>query len=213
VLFVRQITEVQREIERRFSGHLRRIGPALAAFPKSDLVRKALNSMASLSLHDVPLDQALESIAKTHGLEIEIKTRALTDSGIATSTPMTCELENQRLGDALGILMWPLHLRYYVDGEVIFVTSSTEASRTLSAIEYDASDAVRLFGDLKSVISAIESLVQPTAWNRVGGPGQIVALPDGRKLSIDQSYSVHADLHEFFALIQAAVSDGGNSAN
>jgi hypothetical protein len=208
VLFVHQSSEIQREIEQRFSRHLVRIEPDVWAFPQSDAVRKALLTKADLSFEAVPLRDVLDAMAKKHDLGIELNTDALTDAGVPPQTPITIDLRRQPLDFALERLLWPLDLRYFVDGEVVFVTTATQEENELRPIEYDASDAVQLFGDIDSVVAAIEALVWPTTWGKVGGPAQVLVLPDRSTLSIDQIYAAHAELHEFFALARAATRDG-----
>jgi serine/threonine protein kinase/formylglycine-generating enzyme required for sulfatase activity/WD40 repeat protein len=209
VLLVRQRSETQREIERRFSTQLRRIGSPAASFPPSDAVRTALQSTISLSLNGEPLQGVLEAIDKKYDLAILVKTKALEARKIDPSAPCYLELDRYPLGKALEALLKSHGLTYLVDGDVISVTAEDDAATILSAIEYDADAAVRAFGNIESVVTSIQSLVQLLTWEKVGGRGTLRPVPGASKLLIDQTYGVHADLHDFFALVRAATGDKG----
>lgn len=206
VLIIVQTCETLRRIERAFP-ELQRVETDGVALPVKGNLLKRLTARADVEIDDLPLEAVLKSIDARYRVTIVLDQKELEQRAISPNTPCRLKVDDLPLATALDFLLWPHDLAYYVDGQTIVVTSVFHAETKLSNVSYELASALMVFQDCESLMKCISSFVVPTTWAEVGGVGHQRASIDGKELLIaDQSYGVHCEASEFFALLHAAVA-------
>lgn len=180
--------------------------------PAEQKILAALAAQTSMNYIDQPLADVVHDLRKEYGIEIQLDNKALTDEGIGSDTPVTRRIEGISLESALRLTLSEMDMTYVLKNEVLFITTKTEAENMLATRMYPvgdllASDADQLVvgaGDhYQELIEAITSLVQPTTWDEVGGPGSVQAMHEARALAISQTFVCHREIEAFLATMRA----------
>ncbi|HVX13426.1 MAG TPA: hypothetical protein VHC22_19740 [Pirellulales bacterium] len=172
------------------------------------------------------------SLKQMHRIEIQFDTKALTDAGVGSDTPITIDLESITLRSVLRLMLNDLDLTYVVGDGYLMITSKTEAENMLRVRVYPVRDLVTRNSkfrppvvseqagrdDYSSVIDLITSTVDPTSWDEVGGPGSIKEDRNSGSITFSQTEEVHEHTRRLLAALRAArdkqlavvkASDGG----
>ena len=105
--------------------------------------QKILEKRVSVSFPDTPLDEAVKSLAKNHGLNMVLDVRGLEEEGVTSHTLVSIELSGITLQSALKIILEPLNLTTTIDEDgVVMVTSLQRARGHLVAAAYPVADLV-----------------------------------------------------------------------
>ena len=123
---------------------------------------------------------------------------------------------------ALRLLLHELGLAYVIEDEVLLATTTEAAESKLAAVIYPVTDLVMTPGrdqdangppDFEALAALIHSIVQPTTWDEVGGPGSLASASAGKAhlLIISQTQEVHEEIAVLLAgLRQAEASTPGS---
>ena len=103
-------------------------------------IEKALRSTTTLSLSDVPLADAIETINQQHGIQIAVDRRALEDSGLTDTFPVQVKVSGISLRSALNLLLDDAGLTYVIANEVLMVTTPEAAESRLVTRVYPIRD-------------------------------------------------------------------------
>lgn len=76
---------------------------------------------------ETPLSEVVDFLSAEHEIPIQLKSKTLTDAGIAIDTPITKRLSGITLRSALRILLSELELTYMVKDEVLQITTPEDA--------------------------------------------------------------------------------------
>jgi len=127
----------------------------------------------------------IKSIEKAYDIQIEIDTRALDGVGIGTDTPINLNLRNVSLKHAMRSMLRELELTMMISDEVVMITTPEEAESNLVTRIYPVGDLVDPksfttdFGSnrtLDELIDVIRSVIAPSSWDEVGGPGSLESV-------------------------------------
>lgn len=175
-------------------GHLdvRRLAVADAEWQKllaEQNVRQRLNQPVEVNFHEVPLEQALDGIAESIGINVVVDEEGLREADPKADAPVTLDLSQPvPARAALQVLLAPRHLGYAIDGDALKVTSAERARGMVYLIAYRVSDLVTPIAGFVRDRSADGT---PDAWRNVGGVGRIVASPENMCLVVGQTEDVH----------------------
>ncbi len=109
--------------------------------PAVEKIRQALGSPTEIEFVDTPLSDAVDYLMDRHGIQIQIDTRALTDAGVGTDTPVTRRLKGTTLRSALRLLLHEVGLTYLIQDEVLLITTPEEAEDRMKASAYPVDDS------------------------------------------------------------------------
>ena len=144
-----------------------------------------------------------DRVEKLHKIPICIDHKALEDAGIGTDTPVTRTIEGVSLRSALHLMLHDLGLTYVIADDVLLITTPNEANNRLMTRVYEVGDLVscrdekgRLWQDFGSLIEMVTTVIQPTTWDEVGGPGSIKEglFAHSKILVVSQTADVHEEL-------------------
>ncbi len=162
------------------------------AITEAKKIQAALDELVDVEFLDTPLSDAMEFLSDVHKIPIIIDEQALAEDGIATDEPLNRTLSGLRLDSALNILLKDLRLTYYVDNEVMTITTEVvEDERTETRI-YPIGNLVSLGIDLQ----ALEDLLNPD--------NDIEVHLLGANVVVKQSQSRHRETAELFEMLARA---------
>ena len=82
---------------------------------------------------------------------------------------------------ALRLMLSALDLTYVVENEVLLITTPDKASNKLTTKVYPVGDLLAAGKDgFKPLTQAIRSTIRPNSWATVGGPADVVCVPEAR---------------------------------
>ena len=110
--------------------------------PTETAILSALDEKTDLDFTDQALADVVEYLKQRHGIEIQLDSKALSDAGVATDTPVTRNIRGISLRSALKLLLSEYDLTYVIANEVLMITSKTEAENKLSTRVYPVGDLV-----------------------------------------------------------------------
>jgi hypothetical protein len=178
--------------------------------PNEAKILAALDQKTELEFVDQPLSDVVDYLKQRHEIEIQLDTKALTDSGIGTDTPITKNVKGISLESALELMLRELDMTYVVCDEVMYLTTKSAAGNLLSTRTYPVADLVvredgaALGDDYQSLIELITTSVGPKTWDEVGGAGSIQEFRNARAVVISQTFAVHRQVERLLASVRAA---------
>lgn len=172
----------------------------------------ALASQTSISFVDQPLSDLVDFLKEKHQIQIQLNTKALTDAGIGSDTPITRHIVGVSLESALRLVLGEMDMTFLPINEVLMITTKTEAENMLLTRLYPVADllagesdefVVNAGSKHVELIEAITSIVAPTTWDDVGGPGRITLLDSSSALAVSQTFECHRDIEAFLTSLRA----------
>ena len=184
--------------------------PASTPLSADEKIRKALASPTETDFVNWPLCEAVDYLATRHDVEIQFDFKALEELGVKGSTPVTRNLKGVSLRSALGLILEPLQLTYTIKNEVLLITSQEKVSADLTTKVYPVADLVlsdqpggaQDKPDFDSLVEIITSIVKPSTWDAVGGPGSIAGLENRLCLVVSQTDDVHEHISRLLQLLR-----------
>lgn len=175
----------------------------------------ALAQKSAADFAETPLTAVVDFLKQKHEIEIQLDSKALSDSGVGSDTPITTRLHDIRLRSLLRLMLGQLDLTYVVGDGYLLITSKTEAENRLRVKVYPVRDLVtpheafrapqsadqRLSENYQSLIDVITSTVSPTMWEG-NGPGDIDSYPITRSISFAQTEDVHEEVNELLSSLR-----------
>ena len=110
--------------------------------PNEAKIVAALDDKTELEFVDQPLSDVIDYLKERHAIEIQLDTKALTDAGLGSDTPITRNIRGITLRSALRLMLSEMDLTYVIRDEVLMITSKTEAENMLSTKVYPVADLV-----------------------------------------------------------------------
>jgi hypothetical protein len=184
-------------------------------------IEAALDSPVSIDFNGTSLVEALESVTKHSGVQWVVDKRALDDMGLkADELFVSARLHDIRLRFVLRRMLAPHELTFLVHDQVLYITTTEQASQMLTTKVYDVYDLlvapwtdvgdvpVMDEFDFDGLIDGITSTVEPTQWDTVGGPGSIAPFHGGF-LIVAQTYDVHRKIDDILTQLRTARKNRG----
>jgi hypothetical protein len=141
-------------------------------------VMKALERRISRPLVAVPLEQAMGMIFDRGTPALWIDRRNIAEAGRFCFEPVTARLRNATLAEALDAFLEPLNLGWYVQGELLVVTTADIASEQYETCLYDIHDLVAAGTPANTVVDWLAADIDPESWERELGEGRTSSVHD-----------------------------------
>ena len=119
--------------------------------PNEAKILAALDDKTELEFVDQPLTDVIDYLKERHDIEIQLDSKALTDEGVGTDTPITRNIRGITLRSALRLMLGELDLTYVIKNEVLMITTKTEAENMLSTKVYPVADLVMPIGPMRGM--------------------------------------------------------------
>jgi type II secretory pathway component GspD/PulD (secretin) len=134
----------------------------LSAMAATSEARKDLNSiLPEINFNNVHLSDALDFLSQTSGANILVDWKTLETAKIDKDTPVTLSLHNVRMEKILSEILDQASdnaLTYYVDDNVIEITTRAAADQKLVTVVYDIMDLISLDDNFNGILSGGLSL-------------------------------------------------------
>ncbi len=144
VVFARQTQHVQREI-RGLLAALKKTGRRTLIMdpPQHAALREKLLQRISVTLEEVPLNEAIQQIANAAGADIRINAAELKKAGVRDRAPISIEMADQKLGMVLQSALSELKLTTLIQDGVIWVVQNKTAESATRTAVFDVRDLCR----------------------------------------------------------------------
>ena len=159
---------------------------------------------------ETQLSDVVSYLKDYHHIEIQLDRKALEAASIGEETPVTRQLDGVTLRSALHLTLAALDLTYVVEDEVLLITTPDVASRALVTKIYPVGDLLATregkakSDGFKALTQAIRSTIRPNSWSTVGGPADVVCVPEARALVVMQIDDAQQDVAELLAGLRKA---------
>ena len=140
--------------------------PSSASLPE-DL--QALNDEVILEFNESPLSEVVDFLKNANDIPIIIDRRALDETGMASDTPVTVSFAGISLRSGLARMLGELDLDYFIQNEVLVITSREAARAQLDPRIYKI-DGLKIAED--KLIEIITSMVAPDTWTKWAARGR-----------------------------------------
>ncbi|NNE00013.1 MAG: hypothetical protein HKN47_22060 [Pirellulaceae bacterium] len=176
---------------------------AQAQAPVSDVearLQALLSDETTQTFINTPLNEALETVSRTHDIPIVLDRRALEEVGLTPDVPVTLSLKNVSLRSFMRLMLRGLQLTYMIKDEVLQITTVEVAQRNLIVKMHIFPKS--LISKTDQIVRALQSTVQPATWDISGGPSSVVPIEN--VMAISATADVHDDVAEFLIKLEAA---------
>lgn len=119
--------------------------PALTEREKK--IESALQRRTEVNFPEIPLAEVINYFRELNDVPILIQTKDLTDVGVTRDEPITLDIKDLSLKNALLQILDPLDLTYVVEREMILITSKEKAEEMLKTRVYPVGDLCREIPD------------------------------------------------------------------
>jgi len=177
--------------------------PVIADEPKTIdpamLMPEALTKPATGDLSDSSLIELIDWLREEQGIVVLLNKQALSDIDMLPSEPVSDRLD----GDPVYFLLNRLHaldLDWYFEDAIVHIASAAEAEDRLTTTPHNIGDLLDAGHETNELMELIESVVAPTTWESVGGPGALSSLGD--VLFVRQTDRVQRKVQGLFAALR-----------
>jgi hypothetical protein len=122
---------------------------------------------------EIPLRDAVASLAEQHKLTIRLDDAKLSDEGIQIEQPVTLTVENVSLKSGLNLLLSPLQLTWVIRDEVLQFTTKADARRQLETRVISIQSLLKVGHDPDDLIDMLTATIHPETWEQSGGQGAV----------------------------------------
>lgn len=178
--------------------------------PPEQRILTELEQPTTCDFNETPLSDVLDYLRSRHNMQIVADIKALQEAGIGQDSLVACRVSGVKLGSALRLLLASLELKFFVDDDVLQVTSRNVADAHLTTRTYPVGDLVAK-GDYDGLIEAITSTVSPQTWDEVGGPGVISEVRNCSSVVISQTFDVHEEIVTLLRALREAKMIAGSA--
>jgi hypothetical protein len=165
VLFVRQ----------SYSNH-RRVAGLLAALrkhgrrtmiddpPMHTSIRQALEKNLTVQFREKPLVAAVDELKANTAVDLRVDEQALSAAKIPERLPVTFEISDQTLGNALDLMLPTYGLSWQIRDGALWVTTPENLVEQAKTCVFDVRDLCRDASESQSLQDAIKSQADPDSW-------------------------------------------------
>ena len=172
VVFIRQTEDIHREIAGLLAAlrkHARRTFTLDG--PGHDVLRKALEQKIDIDFQETPLVVAAQELSRLSGISIRVAR-----GHVRERMPVSLKLTEQKLGAVLRGLLSNLGLQWYLQDEVLWITTGEDAGAVHKTAVFDVRD---LCADSAESMELKTAIVNQTRakWRSGTGMGGILETP------------------------------------
>jgi len=175
-------------------------------------IEQALDRRGSIDVIDMPLRELVSLLSQRFQENIVVAPKRLEEAAIGLDTPVTAKLDNLPLESILNIVLRELDLVFIVRDNVILITTPDDANspENLETRVYPARDLLTAndYGsDADPVIEMVTTILAPSSWDEVGGPGSIDYVEATGSLVVSQTWHNHRHLERLLETLRRS-NDG-----
>jgi hypothetical protein len=176
-------------------------------------IAAALEEVIEFDFQEQPLTDVFDYLKQKHEIEIQLDTKALTDAGVGTDTPITRHIKGITLDSALDLILSELDLAWIIHDEVLYITSNAAAQNMVETRVYPVSDLLMPVADDLAYESLIEVLAEAaTASGATPHPHSIRIYRPAAALVITRSVLVHRRVEKLLKELRQAKAEGAVQA-
>jgi hypothetical protein len=177
---------------------------------KHQRVLAKLEQPVDYKFSETPLEEVIEYFSSANEINFSIDNSALDTLGLDSSLPITQQMRDVALRQALGLILSQHDLTYVVREGIAVVTSQEEAEESLVVRTYSVRDLLtkrQPNESMDKLIDVITTCVEPDTWQHVGGPGAI--CPYQGVLVVDQTDRIHTDIERLLTQLRSEINAAG----
>lgn len=154
---------------------------------------------------DTPLGDVAAYLSALHDIQVKIDATSVEAASQSTDSPVTMEVRQVPLEDALHHILDPLGLTWKVDHSVLSIVGQIEDSTDLTTRVYPVQDLLAANQSAQSIAQAVTESIEADSWTTSGGAGHVMALGDN--LLVTQCFAVHQRILGVLRALRRAAKD------
>lgn len=158
------------------------IGPTAQADQK---IREKMTAETKIQFIGTPLEEITRYLNQLHGMNVVISPKVRKHVGPEDEFEVSIDIEEIRLDSALDFMLEGLDLDWYIQGEMVVITTSEDANNRMSLRAYPLQNL-----DGEKLVELLETTVAPDSWKANDGQGQLKVTP-GNTLMVWQNRHGH----------------------
>lgn len=188
-----------------------------------DRIQKALDSKADFEFKDTPLNEVVNHLRKQYRIPMRLRESALDAVGLGLKTKITSSARSGTLRGALRRCLDNLELTYMIYDGVLTITTLEDAEQNLSIRVYPVQDLVEpiprssrhwwfaddssddAYLDYDRLVELTTQTVDPSSWDRVGGPGSVFAFSAYGLIVISQTEEPHQQIESLYTRLRKTI--------
>jgi len=167
-----------------------------------------LDKPTSFDFVETPLKDVIDYFKAKHQIEIVLDEKALEEGGIGVDVPVTRSLHSVSLRSALSLILRNLEMTFFVDDDVLQLTTQPAAVGILVTRTYPVADLLP-DGQFNDLIEPITCTVLPHSWDEVGGNGAISEVTSSSSLVVSQTHQAHDEIVTLLRALREAKKFAG----
>ena len=167
-----------------------------------------LDQPTSFDFVETPLKDVIDYFKAKHQIEIVLDEKALEEGGIGVDVPVTRSLHSVSLRSALSLILRNLEMTFFVDDDVLQLTTQPAAVGILVTRTYPVADLLP-DGQFNDLIEPITCTVLPHSWDEVGGNGAISEVTSSSSLVVSQTHQAHDEIVTLLRALREAKKFAG----
>ncbi len=171
-------------------------------------ILRSLEKRIAIDPTGVTIEGMIAEVARRIDALIVIDRKSLEEAGVdpdQPAPPVVCD--EFRARDYFDLVFKDLELGWIIWREALVITTKENVDNCLQIRVYPVKDLVddgRGSADYSSLIDMITSVVSPTSWDEVGGPGSMAQYLRPGVLVISQTRSIHEEIATLLAALRKA---------
>ena len=141
------------------------------------LVPEILTVKKSADLKGATISEVAAWLEKECQVEVVVNKRAIEDIGMLATDPVGEEFTDTPVYQFLDRLRLN-ELAWYLDDNVLHITTINESESQLEMITYNAGDLLDAGYEMDRLVETITTTLEPDMWEELGGPGVVNAIGD-----------------------------------
>jgi hypothetical protein len=184
--------------------------------PESRRTIAKMSRLVSLNVENLAFREFAELVARESGLQILVDSKALDEASVVEDQPITIQVDQVPLRQALRLALDPLELKCEVLGKVVLFTTAEKAKTQHITVVYPVFDLTvyprkienqRTTGegaDFDTLITLLQETIAPDSWEEAGGPGRISPFPASGALVLSQTREVQEQVEQALTALRKA---------
>jgi hypothetical protein len=160
-----------------------------------------LKETTTVNFSELPLDDALDFISRSHEFPILLDVIAVEEAGLLADEPINLVFAPVRVDQVLDLMLSDLELTWFVEDGILHVTTIEVANQRLVNRSYDLAP-FRAAGIAPGALLEIVMQATDALWEEIDGSGGLISIV-GDVMTIRQSYQAHRHIpHLLEAIIK-----------
>jgi len=188
-----------------------------------DAIYRALTRKITASFVEAPLNDVVDYLRRSCGLNVVLDRRALKQAGISPEAPLTFAVGGVSLRSVLDVFRRAYRLDWTIRGDVLLITTWARARQLVYEREYNIDDLIaqpdgsaRVWRQAERLEQMIRRLAGPGTWreNGIAGTVSVVPVAGRMRLFVKQNRHVHRQVEQLPAVLRRAskpTADGSES--